>query len=224
MILPVIIKIERFEVDLMYKIRCAVCGKKIDADESLCPYCGVHISNETQKSIATTEQEKEVVHTPPEDIGNTISDSAINSELSDIHTDNDSDSLSEKPDNSKMTKDIHDNIIERVLCVLCYFNIAVIIPFIFVKRGKYQSELLNKHIQQGFSIFIITAATTVIISVYSLLHLTKTGMNFWVSLPYIAAYLMRIASIVFSLLGVAASCKRGFKPFPVINKFHFLKF
>ena len=182
---------------------CKKCGQELSEDTKFCPSCGESVSQENTEQAQPQQQEKN------------------NDLMSKISSLNDTADTTSEYDPA----DIQQN---KGISVLSYLGILFLVPYL----SKKESKFAQFHAKQGFNLFLVDIAYTII---YILLHLIKfTRKQYFMGYAvYEEKYtpwfitlicaLISLAIMILAIIGIVNAATGKAKELPLIGKFKILK-
>lgn len=186
---------------------CTKCGKMLNDNANFCPACGAAVN------VAPQNEQPQQNAQP-----NNKSNNDFMSKVADIN--NTADTTSEFD-----PSDINQN---KVMAVLSYFGILVLIPLLAKKDSKYAQY----HAKQGFNVFLLSIAYTIIYSLLHMIEFTRTQYIFGYPIenvkytPWFVTLictLIGLAIMVFAVIGIVNAATGKAKELPILGKIKILK-
>jgi len=124
------------------------------------------------------------------------------------------------------TNDASDVTENKWMGILAYLGPLVFVPMFAAKKSKFA----RFHTVQGFNLFLLWVAYTIVFSLLGLITVTRTAYAWGVPYTYqgpsvivsILGWIVSLGITALAIIGIVYAAKGKFKELPVIGKLHIL--
>ena len=185
---------------------CIRCGNKVEDGSRFCPKCGAEIPDQTEEKTENCQQSGTQDYTYEQDYDRQPDNGQV------VYKDN----TYEQPQEEYFPQEeVQKN---KGMGVLSYLGILVLIPLL---AGNKQSAYVKQHINQGLSLFILSAIVDLLDgeTVLGMHSFINFGNTFLSEILDIAGF----ALFIIAIMGIVSACKGTKKELPLVGKDKILK-